>query len=84
MGGWTGTEVNKAFTSRGGDDLPWFQLFTLELLNEVLCVFEMVWGLAYKGFNNVCKFLGNTICDGPLLETMALRGVPTLSIFGRP
>ena len=23
----------------------------------------MLWGLAYKGFDDVCKFFGNTICD---------------------
>ena len=39
MAGWTGTEVNKAFTSKEGDDLPWFQLFALELLDEVSVCF---------------------------------------------
>ena len=41
---------NKSIQSlhiKGGDDLPWFQLFTLKLLDEVLCIFEVVWGLAY-------------------------------------
>ena len=31
----------------------------------MLGVFEVMWGLAYKGFDDVGKFLSNTICDGP-------------------
>ena len=27
--------------------------------------FEVVWGLAYQGFDDVGKLLGNPICDGP-------------------
>ena len=32
---------------KGGDDLPWFQLFVLDLLDEMLGIFEMMWGLSY-------------------------------------
>ena len=31
---------------------------------ECHCVFEVVWGLAYQGFDDVGKLLGNPICDG--------------------
>ena len=37
----------------GGDDFPWFQSFALELLDEVLGVIEVMWGLAYKRFFDV-------------------------------
>ena len=37
---------------KGGDDLPWFQLFALELY-KMLCVFEMMGGLTYKRFDDV-------------------------------
>ena len=49
MVGWTETEVNKAFTSKEVMTSPGSNFFTMELLNKVSCVFEMVWGLAYKG-----------------------------------
>ena len=42
MAGWTGTEVNKTFTSKEVMTSPGSNFFTLELLDEVLCVFEMV------------------------------------------
>ena len=37
----------------GGDDVPWFQPFALELLDEVLGIFDMMWGLAYKWFDDM-------------------------------
>ena len=37
----------------GGDDVPWFQPFALELLDEVLGIFEVMWGLAYKWFDDM-------------------------------
>ena len=37
----------------GGDDVPWIQPFALELLDEVLGVFEVVWGLAYKWLDDM-------------------------------
>ena len=43
--------------------LTWFQLFGLELLDEVLGVFKMVRGLTYQGFDDVGELLGNTIGD---------------------
>ena len=48
---------------KGGDGFPWFQLFPLELLDKVLGVFKVVRGLAYKGFDDVGKLLGNPIGD---------------------
>ena len=39
---------------KGGDDLPWFQLSALELLYEMLCIFKVVRGLMYQGFDDVC------------------------------
>ena len=54
MAGCTGTDVNRAFTSKEVDDFPWFQLFSLELLDKMLGVFKVVVGVAYKGFDNVC------------------------------
>ena len=50
---------------KGGDDLPWFQLFTLEMLNEVLYVFEVVWGLAYKGFDDMGKLATPYVLNPP-------------------
>ena len=35
------------------------------------------------GFDDVCKFLGNNICDGPPLETMGLRGGTYFVNFGK-
>ena len=48
---------------KGGDGFPWFQLFALELLDEVLGVLKVVRRLAYKGFNDVGKLLSNPIGD---------------------
>ena len=42
---------------KGGDDLPWFQLFALKLLYKALGVLKVMWGLAYKGFDDVCSIL---------------------------
>ena len=47
----------------GNLGFPWFQLFALELLDKVLSVFEVVWGLAYNGFADMGELLGNPICD---------------------
>ena len=38
---------------KGGDDLPWLQPFALELLDEMLGVFEVVGGLTYQWLNDV-------------------------------
>ena len=54
MAGWTGTEVNKAFTSKEVMTSPGSNFFTLELLYEMLGVSEVMWGLAYKRYNDVC------------------------------
>ena len=51
--GCTGTDVKRAFTSKEVMTSPWFQPFALELLDKMLGIFEVVWGLAYKGFNDV-------------------------------
>ena len=63
---------------KGGDDFPWFQLFALELLDKMLGIFEVVEGLAYKGLMVYASSLGTPYVMNPLLETMALRGVPVL------
>ena len=76
--------MKRAFTSKDVMVSPGSNLLPWELLNEVLGVFEVMWGLAYNGFDDVGKLLSNAICDGPLLETMGLRGVPALWILGRP
>ena len=59
---------------KGGDGFPWFQPFALELLDKVLGVFEVVWGLAYQGFDDVGSSLATPYVMDPLLETMGLRG----------
>ena len=38
---------------KGGDDLPWFQPFALELLDKMLGVFEVVGGLTYQWLDDV-------------------------------
>ena len=38
---------------KGGDDLPWLQLFALKLLYKVLRVFEVMGELTYKRFDDV-------------------------------
>ena len=43
----------------------------------------MVWGLAYKGFDDVCKFLGNTICDGLPTEKYGPKGCTCFVNFGK-
>ena len=68
----------------GGHDLPWFQLYFLDVLYEMLGVFEMVWGLANQRTNNVGQLLVTPYVMDALLEEMGLRGVPTLCILGRP
>ena len=63
-----GLNLNRSKESlniKGCDDFTWFQPFALELLDKVLSVFEVVWGLVYQGFDDVRKLLGNPICDGP-------------------
>ena len=42
MAGWTGIEVNKAFMSKEVMIFPGSNFFTLELLYEMLGVFEVV------------------------------------------
>ena len=85
LDGWLNwNRSEEGFYIKGCDGFPWFQPFDLELLDEMLGIFEVVWGLAYKWFDDVGQLLGNTISDGPLLETMGLRGVPVLWILGRP
>ena len=54
MAGCAGTDVNRAFTSKDVMTSPVFQRFALELLDEMLGVFKVVWGFAYKGFDDVC------------------------------
>ena len=66
----------------GGHDFSRFQPFALELLDEMLCVFKMMWGLAYKGFNDVGKLLGNTISDGPHTEHNGSEGDTCFVYFG--
>ena len=48
-----------------------------------MCVFEMVWGLAYKGFDDVCKLLGNPICDGPPTGNNGPKGCTCFVNFGK-
>ena len=69
---------------KGCNVFPWFQPFALELLNEVLGVFEVMWGLAYKGFDDVGKLLSNAICDGPPTGNNGPEGGACLWILGRP
>ena len=63
MEGWTGNRCEESLDIKRGDGFPWFQPFALELLNEVLGIFEVVGGLAYWGFDNVGKLLSNPIGD---------------------
>ena len=65
MEGFMGTEVKRALTSSGVITSPSFQLYLLNLLYEVLSVFEIVWGLANQGANDVGQFHGHSICYGP-------------------
>ena len=43
----------------------------------------MVWGLAYKGSDDVCKLLGNTICDGPHTGNNGPKGCTYFVNFGK-
>ena len=36
----------------GGDDVPWCQPFAMKLLDEVLNIFEVMWGLTYQWFDD--------------------------------
>ena len=62
-GGLNWDRGEESLNIKGGDGFPWFQLFALELLDKVLSVFEVAWGLAYKGFDDVGELLGNPIGD---------------------
>ena len=64
-GGLNWNRGKESLDIKGCDGFPWFQPFALELLDKVLGVFKVVWGLAYQGFDDVGKLLGNPICDGP-------------------
>ena len=55
--------MKRALTSKEVMVSPGSNLFALELLDKVLSVFEVVWGLAYKGFDDVGELLGNPLCD---------------------
>ena len=64
LDGWLNWDrCEESLDIKGGDGLTWFQLFALELLDEVLGVFEVVRGLAYQGFDDVGELLGNPIGD---------------------
>ena len=63
--------------SPGSNLLPW------ELLDEMLSVFKVMWGLAYKGFDDVGKLLGNTICDGPPTGNNGPEGGTCFVYFGQ-
>ena len=43
----------------------------------------MVWGLAYKGFDDVCKLLGNAIGDGPSTGNNGPKGCTCCVNFGQ-
>ena len=40
-------------------------------------------GLPYKGFDDVCKFLSNTICDGPPTGNNVPKGFICFVNFGK-
>ena len=50
----------------------------------MLGVFEVMWRLANKGFDDVGKFFGYPICDGSPTGYYGSEGVPDLCILGRP
>ena len=45
---------------------------------------DIVWGFAYQGFKNLCKFFSLTtgVVTDPPLDTIDLSGVPGLWILG--
>ena len=62
--------VHRNWNKKGFDSiichkLPWSQLYLLDVLYEMLSVFEMVWGLANQGANDVGQLLDHSICDRP-------------------
>ena len=46
-----------------------------------MCVFEVMWGLIYKWFDDVGELLGSTISDGPPTGHNGSEGVPVLCIL---
>ena len=60
-----------------------FQLFALYLLNEMLGVFKVMWGLANKGFDDVGEFFGYPICDGPPTGNYGPEGGTSFVNFGK-
>ena len=84
LDGWLNwNRCKEGFYIKGCDGFPWFQPFALELLNEMLGIFEVMWGLAYKGFDDVGKLLSNTISDGPPTGNNGPEGGACFMDFGQ-
>ena len=54
------------------------------LLELLMTVFEVMWGLIKQGRGDVGQFLGHPICDGLPTGDNGPEGVPDLCILGKP
>ena len=74
--------MKRAFTSKDLMVFPWFHPFALELVDKMMGIFEVVWGLTYKWFDDMGRLLGNTIGDGPPTGNNGPEGVACFVDFG--
>ena len=76
----TGTYVNRPLASCDVIT-PLFQPFVLDLLDKMLCIFEVVERLTNQWFDDVSQFFYHPICYGPATGTIDLRGMLTLCLY---
>ena len=84
MEGSTGTEVKRALTSKDVITSPGSNL--LEWICWTKCCVFLRWWVDWptRGLMMYASFFAILYVMEPLLDTMGLRGVPTLCILGRP
>ena len=66
----------------GDHDLPWEQVDWLNMVHKLLDVFNVVGEWPIKGLMILASSFMTLLVTAPLLDTIGLRGVPTLLIFG--